>query len=367
MLGIIIWVITIILVVAIGTGATKQIEEQFKNLSVNSIFVFPWRWVALDAEAVGVVESSPYVSAAAWFTQGNYDVNSDTYDGTFSVIGMTPSYLDVVNITVANGEKLDESDEKQKTVLLWRGIFEQLYPETEPDTVIWTTVIIKKKEYTIRGVLKKTWGWFGPLTFDDAVYMAVSTYEKYLDKQKPSLRISALVKDVDQVSNAVEDITAKLQDAYKLSSDQNGIRVIDAGSSVVAAQENAKTLSILLIGMATIVFIVSGIGIMNVMFASVAERTKEIGILKSIWANRSAIMRQFLLESSLLACIWSLIGVVFGEWIIALDVLWSSLPLVRSTSGDFMAIWFALVTGIFFWWYPAWRAARLDPVDALRS
>jgi putative ABC transport system permease protein len=130
--------------------------------------------------------------------------------------------------------------------------------------------------------------------------MPISTYQKYLDKQDPSVRVSALVKDVDFVTEAVEDITDKIYEEYDIDSTANSIRVIDAGSSVAAAQANAKTLSVLLVGMATIVFIVSGIGIMNVMFASVAERTKEIGILKSIGADRTSILNQFLLESIIL-------------------------------------------------------------------
>ena len=122
-----------------------------------------------------------------------------------------------------------------------------------------------------------------------------------------------LAKDTKIVTQAVTDITEKLNELHKLETGSNSLRVIDAGSSVSTAIENAKTLTYLLIGVASIVFIVSGIGIMNVMFASVAERTKEIGILKSIGANQKSILWQFLLESFLLTLLGSVIGVIIGE------------------------------------------------------
>jgi putative ABC transport system permease protein len=105
---------------------------------------------------------------------------------------------------------------------------------------------------------------------------------------------------------------------------------------------------------------------MNVMFASVAERTKEIGILKSIGANQSSVLWQFLLESFVLTLLGSLVGVIVGEAVIIFDPFGTTLPLLRSVYGDIMAVIFAMMTGIFFGWYPAWRASKLDPVDALR-
>lgn len=120
----------------------------------------------------------------------------------------------------------------------------------------------------------------------------------------------ALAKDTKVVTQAVDNVTEKLNELHKLDAGSNSLRVIDAGSSVSTAIENAKTLTYLLIGVASIVFVVSGIGIMNVMFASVAERTKEIGILKSIGANQESVLWQFLLESFILTLLSSVIGVI---------------------------------------------------------
>jgi len=158
----------------------------------------------------------------------------------------------------------------------------------------------------------------------------MKTFEKYIVKQKPLLQVIALAKDTKYVAQAVEDMTQKLTDLHELESGSNNLRVIDAGSSVSTAIENAKTLTYLLIGVASIVFIVSGIGIMNVMFASVAERTKEIGILKSIGANQSSVLWQFLLESFILTLFGSVIGVIVGEAVIFFDPFGTTLPLLRS-------------------------------------
>jgi putative ABC transport system permease protein len=122
-----------------------------------------------------------------------------------------------------------------------------------------------------------------------------------------------------------------------------------------------------LIGIASIVFLVSWIGIMNVMFASVAERTKEIGILKSIGADQWSILNQFLLESLILTWFGSLIGAVLGELVIRRSPFGTTLPLERTLSGDLISIAFAMITGLFFGRYPARKASKMDPVDALRS
>ena len=211
-----------------------------------------------------------------------------------------------------------------------------------------TSVTINKKDYVIVGVLKKSGAGFGPMTFDDSVYFPIKTFEKFIVKQKPQLQVITLAKDTKLVTQAVTDVTEKLNTLHKLETGSNSLRVIDAGSSVATAIENAKTLTYLLIGVASIVFVVSGIGIMNVMFAAVAERTKEIGILKSIGANQESVLWQFLLESFILTLLSSIIGVILGELIITIDPFGTSLPLIRSMYGDIIAVIFAMMTGIFF-------------------
>ena len=369
MLGVIIGVITIILVVAIGQGAQKQVEEQFKSLNVNTILVFGMRGIELSQKDIDLIKESPYVSTSAGFYRSNVSVNSaDASVGavSLSALGITPDLFSIISLKFDTGSMFDDTVQSEKYVILGYGAFTQLFPNQTAASVMNTTVTINKKDYTITGVLKKSGSGFGPITFDDAVYFPSKTFEKFIVKQKPQLQVIILAKDTKLVTQAVDDVTQKLDDFHKLATGSNELRVIDAGSSVSTAIENAKTLTYLLIGVASIVFIVSGIGIMNVMFASVAERTKEIGILKSIGANQQSILWQFLLESFILTLLGSVTGVIVGEIIITLDPFGTTLPLLRSLYGDIISVVFAMMTGIFFGWYPAWRASKLDPVDALR-
>ncbi|MFA6080122.1 MAG: ABC transporter permease [Candidatus Gracilibacteria bacterium] len=369
MLGVIIGVITIILVVAIGTGAQKQVQDQFKSLNVNTIMVMGMRGIDITQKDIDLIGESPYISTVAGFYRSNVSVNSsDASVGTVSLsgLGITADLFKIISLKFDTGAMFDATVEKEKYVILGYGALTQLFPNQTAASVMNTTVTIAKKDYTIVGVLQKSGAGFGPVTFDDAVYFPTKTYEKYIVKQKPLLQVIALAKDTKYVAQAVEDMTQKLTELHELESGSNNLRVIDAGSSVSTAIENAKTLTYLLIGVASIVFIVSGIGIMNVMFASVAERTKEIGILKSIGANQSSVLWQFLLESFILTLLGSLLGVIVGEVVIFFDPFGDTLPLLRSVYGDIMAVIFAMMTGIFFGWYPAWRASKLDPVDALR-
>jgi putative ABC transport system permease protein len=165
----------------------------------------------------------------------------------------------------------------------------------------------------------------------------------------------------------MSELVDLLRQSHNLkSSSPDDFKLKDQWAKVVSAQESAQTMSILLITVAIIVLIVSWIWIMNVMFAWVAERTKEIWILKSIWAKRNDILYQFLVESIILTLIAWLLWVFLGEIIIPLGNGIDWMMLIRSNYGDLLAFMFALLVWIFFWWYPAYIASKLDPVDALR-
>ena len=176
---------------------------------------------------------------------------------------------------------------------------------------------------------------------------------------------------VDNIKLATEEVTAILREAHKLKEDaEDDFRVMDAGSMVGAAQDTASLMSLVLTLIAAITLVVSGIGIMNVMFATVSERTKEIGIAKAIGGKRKDILTQFLLESVTLSIIGGIIGVVIGTGIIYLSnktQLASLITLAPSFSGVVIGVSFSVLVGVAFGFYPALKASRLDPVDALRS
>jgi putative ABC transport system permease protein len=181
-------------------------------------------------------------------------------------------------------------------------------------------------------------------------------------------RMTALATDIDSIWLAMDELTTILRDSHKLKDSMiDDFRLKDQWTKVTSAQDSANTMSLLLTLIATIVLIVSWIWIMNVMFAWVAERTREIWILKSIWAKRSDILNQFLIESLMLSIIWWLIWILLWEILIPMVDTYAGMTTIRSTTWMMLAFLFSVVVWIFFWYYPAYKASKLDPVDALRS
>ena len=180
--------------------------------------------------------------------------------------------------------------------------------------------------------------------------------------------ITTTVGNVDNTSLATSSITTILRNEHKLKVDQeDDFRIMDAGSMVAAAQDSAKTMTALLTAIAAITLLVSGIGIMNVMFVTVAERTKEIGIAKAIGGKRSDILNQFLFESIILSMVGGLIGMIIGQGAIPIITYFNLIAMSSSVTGPVIGFSFSVLVGVFFGFYPAFKASRLDPVDALRS
>jgi len=192
--------------------------------------------------------------------------------------------------------------------------------------------------------------------------------EKNILGGRGMVMINIQADSVDNIEAATQEITAILRAEHKLKIDQeDDFRIMDAGSMVATAQETAKMMSYLLTAIAAITLLVSGIGIMNVMFVTVAERTKEIGIAKAIGGKRADILWQFLLESVILSMLGGLIGIGLGLGLIPLVAKINIITLAYSWNGPIIGFSFSVLVGIFFGFYPAFKASRLDPVDALRS
>ncbi|MDD5769993.1 MAG: ABC transporter permease [Candidatus Gracilibacteria bacterium] len=371
-LGVIIGVATIVLVIAIGLGAQKSIEDQYANLAVTSIMVNPVSTEGKisklsENDIIIIKEKAKYIDKATAVLQSKMIVSDSSNSLSLGILGIGKDFLDISSLKIETGRYFEnaELEEKIKYGVIGNGACLDFFGTTKD--VIGKTISIGKKKIEIIGIFKKSGTSLGPITYDDTIFLPYETTKQIIgDSSTP--RLVMLAKDIDSINLAIGELSEILRESHKLKpSDMEDFRAVDQGSKVVAAKESSSTMTMLLTGVAIIVLVVSGIGIMNVMFAGVAERTKEIGILRSIGIKTSDILNIFLFESIILSLSGGIIGVGLGEILIPTIIYFDLINVLHSLSGDLLAFFFAIFVGVFFGYYPAYKASKLDPVDALRS
>jgi len=374
MLGIIIGVATVIAVFAIGKGAQKTVSDQFQNMSANSLIVMTTRGRGSvsssklkASDAALIAESGQNIKSAAGAIQGNLSVSYGSTEKSYGVIGVDESFIGLSNLTVENGRGVETDDISSRTMgaVIGATAASDLFATANP---IGETITVGNKKLEVIGILKKVGSRIGMISVDESVIVPYSTAEKSLLGSRGQVVLNILVDDIDSTGVATSSITSILRSEHGLKMDQeNDFSIMDAGSMIAAAQESASTMAALLTAIAAITLLVSGIGIMNVMFVTVAERTKEIGIAKAIGGKQSDILTQFLLESVILSMVGGLIGIAIGQAAIPILTYFNVITLAASATGPLLGFSFAVVVGVFFGFYPAFKASRLDPVDSLRS
>jgi len=378
MLGIVIGVSTVIVVVGIGLGSQQQVADQYKNLNVTSVIVMGMRGrdsasstKISDKDVDFVLANATYTETGTAVLQGNLDLSFGKTSASFSVFGSKAEFFDISNLDLATGRIFTdyEVESLAQLAVLGSGVLEEFWDEgVDPASVLGEILTVGNKKLEIIGVLEEIGTSTGPMSYDDAVLVPYSTAAKYLlgSTTKPNLYF--LATDADTVDLATAEIESLLRTNHKLKdSKENDFRIFDAGSMVGAATETATTLTVLLTSVAAIVLIVSGIGIMNVMFVTVTERTKEIGIIKAVGGEQKDILAQFLAESVMLSMIGGVIGVGLGEIMIPFLNQLEDWYVIHSPISIVVGFCFSVLVGIFFGFYPALKASHLDPVDALRS
>ena len=375
MLGVIIGVSTVIAVFAIGQGAQSAVDEQFSGLSAKSIIVmgmFSKRATAsskLSIEDVQVIkENAKYISVATGIIQGNGAVSYNSEEGSYTVAGIDSDFFQVSKLELSSGRMFSEEEisSKDRIAILGSAVAEGLYAEGEDPTG--STITVAGKKIEVIGVFEETGSNLGKMSKDESVYVPYKTAEASVLGSRGQTILTLESDTVDNVSLASEEITEILREEHKLkASQEDDFRLFDAGSMVGAAQESASLMTTVLTLVAAIVLLVSGIGIMNVMFVTVAERTKEIGIAKAIGAKQGDILSQFLFESIILSALGGIIGVVLGQAAIPLISRFGGMLVTSTLTGPLLGFIFSALVGITFGFYPALKASRLDPVDALRS
>lgn len=426
-LGIAVGSATIVLVIAVGQGGRQDVSEQFKNLNAGAIEIsvgqsadkmfedimnnFPNNggnsfggmpsgnapsMPGGDAPApgrsggsgsMGKVSKSggstlngvngvkltvddaddiaayiPDVEAVSIVLTGNSAVAGGELEEEteYTIAGVMADYQSISNLEILYGEFFNEYDEedKEKVCVLGYTAAQEIFGAAylaEGDIVT-----IEGRNYEVIGVLAQMGTVSSGISPDSAIYVPYSTAQKYIFSSTTAPTITAVASDANKVETVIEDINALLTEKYP----QASFTLKDAGSAMKAANNSAKTLETLLIAAAAIVFIVGGIGIMNVLFVTVKERTKEIGILKAMGGRRSVILLLFLLEAAIIAVFGGAVGAAAGYALIPLVNKLGTTAVAVSYAG-ILGAGFAVFTGTVFGFYPAYKASQLKPVEAL--
>ncbi len=385
MLGIIIGVAAVITMVAVGAGAQDRVEAQIQSLGSNLIIVFNGSGrsgrvrhgagTALsltEADTRAIANEVPGIEVAAPRVRGTTQLVVGNLNWSASTQGTTPDYLVARDWDIDSGRNMTEQDVRSsaKVVLLGQTVVDNLFLDADP---IGAPIRIKKVPFTVIGVLAKkgqnSWG----QDQDDIAIIPISTAKKRVigttARSRPGSVGSIIIKvrDIDDMFAAEDGINALLRQRHNIQPGQpDDFGVRNLSELMATRAESNRVLSILLAAVASVSLLVGGIGIMNIMFVSVTERTREIGLRMAVGARPKDILWQFLVEAVTLSLIGGLIGIalgLFGAGAIARLAQW---PMLVQPASLVIAFVFAGAVGIFFGYYPARKAARLDPIDALR-
>ena len=377
MLGVIIGVGAIITTTSIGEGAKADITERIQTLGANILAIRPGQSMfrgrsSADARRTLTVEDietlreygvnfgyvTPEISNRAQVKHRNKNTNT-------TIVGTSPEYLVTANFNIEYGKFFSENDIRyKKTVcVLGKTVVDNLFNNRDP---VGQKVKIKNIGFHVLGVMKEKGasGWRNP---DDQVFIPYTTAMKRVFGNEYLSSISIQAKSDKQLEAAETEVTELLRKQHKIPINKElDFHVRNQAEFMETLEESSQTFTNMILGIAVVSLIVGGIGIMNIMLVSVTERTKEIGLRKAVGAQRLDILFQFLVESTTLSLIGGLVGVGIG--IIGAEMvpsLWGWRTVISPIYGLLSFLVSALV-GVFFGAYPAWKAAKLHPIDALR-
>ncbi len=307
------------------------------------------------------VPNIEYGSISASITTDVYGGNLEDYT-EYTIVATQEDYQYISNLSLLIGEFITEEDEENETRCVILGydvavaMFDTLYDAYD------AKIEIDGRAYVVNGVLAQMGTVVSGINPDTSIFMPYSTADKYLLGSDTSPTISILADDITNVETIMTNIELVLEQDIP----DGDFTISDAGATMDAAMESANTLSLLLIAIAVIVFIVGGIGIMNVLFVSVKERTREIGILKAIGTSKLNILLLFVFEASIIGVLGGVLGI--GLSLLFIPVLeYLEITIVMTSSSFILAFLFATVTGTVFGFYPAYSASNLVPIDALNN
>ncbi len=375
-LGIIIGVGAVIAMVSIGNGAKSQVEAQVASLGQNVITVFSGSmssggmrggWgsspslTVEDAEAIQREVAD--ISGVSPEVRDRNQILANGLNWNTQVNGESPDYPEIRSWKLSSGAMFTEQDVRSvaKVAIIGKTVADQLFPDTDP---VGQTLRIRNIPFKILGVLdSKGFNLFGQ-DQDDTVIVPYTSHMKRLSRRTNVSSILIQASGADTIDKAQKDITEVLTQRRKGREPDFTVRnQIELAQTATAT---TQTMTLLLAAIASVSLLVGGIGIMNIMLVSVTERTREIGIRLAIGAHGRDVLMQFLIEATILSSLGGIIGILLGIGSSQLVSKLNGWPVLVSTSSVVIAFVFSAAVGMFFGFYPARKAAQLDPIDALR-
>ena len=386
MLGIVIGITAVIALMSIGRGVEAEIISQIESLGSNVVFITPgWTteeeaWAAggsaqtlTQEDAAAIAEQVPYVSSVAPVLASDLRAVVGGENMRAQVFGVTPEHMQVNNLEIAHGAFFTEYDYQRgaKVAVLGSDVKETLFGDADPigQQMRMGGIVVR-----VIGVLEGKEAMEG--SPDDNIFIPLTTFQQTVYQPRTAQGehvvhyISLTVSDQEQGDYVVEEITELLRSRHQLAANaDDDFEIISMQEIIETVSEITGTMALFLGAIAGISLLVGGIGVMNIMLVSVMERRREIGILKALGATGRDIWTQFLMEAAFLTLAGGIIGIALG-WGLSYSVSRFSMgqiPSVVTADIVILAVSVSVGIGLFFGFYPAWKASRLNPIEALRS
>lgn len=379
-LGIVIGVSAVITMLAVGSGAQKSVSDSVSRFGTNILFLRqPWdlddsisspKDVTMDD--VLAIREVPGVSAAAPYISTGFDVKYRNTSVSLGVLATDTDIFKTYDWPIESGRQFTEKEisEYAQIMVIGASAAKTIFSDVDP---LGKTVVLDNIPFKVVGVVQKTGQSGMGFDMDEGALIPYTTGKVKMNagwnssNRRALDRVVIKVADFNTIENTKVDIQNAVRNTHRIHPlAKDDFQLDDFASFIEQAKTMGKTMSLLLGAIGAVSLIVGGIGVMNIMLVSVTERTREIGIRMAIGATGWDICMQFLVESVTLSCIGGLIGIIVGVGITLLVAANSSIPADLNISAVLLAVGFSAATGIFFGFYPAYKASKLTPIDALR-